>query len=171
MKLLAFIVILTLGLNSHQTTAAQISDNSKVIRAYEELITMRDARSELLKGGDGVMVIETALVSQLQPLDLILSIDNKPLLSVIDLYDRIAKTKTNNDSFTTTVKRNGEIIELSLLPADFKVKLSDMNPQEVSRLIEQSIAANDSDNLSKKDEYQMINQYLKGRPYRTPNKF
>ena len=59
-------------------------------------------------------------------------------------------------------------MDLVLNPEDFSLRLSDMNPIELGRILS-AMTENPKGDASYKKHDKMTTQYLKGRPFRTPN--
>ena len=168
MKLLAIVVMLLCCCISHVVSGSQLTHKTDLLASYKQLLSLRNAGSTLLKGGDGVMVTKTVVDSKFKVNDLLLSINNRPINSTANLMQYIAGKDQQDDLYSVTLNRDGKIVEVSAIPADFHVFLSDMNPIEVSEMFDQRYS--NIDNTRKvKSEHQMIRQYLKGRPVRTPN--
>ena len=168
MKLLAAIVIFLSCCVSPVVLGSQLSKATDIIQAYEKLTSLREGKSDLLKGGDGVFVVTADEESDLQTTDLILSINNQPIYSVADLYLKVALYEQNDDKFRVVLQRDGDIINETMSASDFSVLLSDMTPGEVSQILADYFedAAGDENTGAK---YALVDEYLRGRPNRTPN--
>ena len=168
MKLLAAIVIFLSCCVSPVVSGSQLTKATDIIQAYEDLSSLRQADSDLLKGGDGVFVVSADEQSKLQSADLILSVNDKPIYSVADLYLKVALYENNDDQFRIVLQRDDEVVNETMSASDFSVLLSDMTPGEVSEILANyfDAAALDENTGAK---YALVDEYLKGRPNRTPN--
>lgn len=168
MKLLATVVIILSCCVSPVVLGSQLNKAADITQAYEQLSSLRETSSDLLKGGDGVFVVESDELSDFQSLDLILSINDQPIYSVADLYLKVALYEQDDDIFCVLLKRDGEMVNVAMAADDFSVILSDMAPGEVSQIIADTIAESGVQESSEAN-YATIDEYLKGRPSRTPN--
>lgn len=168
MRLLAPILIVITCCVSPAVFGSQPVNKPDVISTYKQLIELRKSDSELLLDGNGVMVIGSAAKSKLKSLDIILSFNDKPIYSVSNLQHQIAVNDPEKESYTVTIQRAGNPMNLVLAPQDFELKLSDMNPIELGQILNAM-----SDSTANKSVVQntdaMTTQYLQGRPFRTPN--
>ena len=139
-----------------------------VISTYKQLLELRKSDSELLLSGNGVMVIGSSEQSKLQPLDIVLTFNTKPIYSVSNLQHQIAVNDPENDSYSVKVQRAGNVVSLVLSPQDFELKLSNMNPIELGQILSSVSDSAPSETGIDQDDA-MTTQYLKGRPFRTPN--
>ena len=167
MKLLAAIVIFLSCCVSPVVSGSQLSNATGIIQAYEELTSLREGDSDLLKGGDGVFVVSADQPSDLQSSDLILSVNDQPIYSVADLYLKVALYDEDDDQFCVVLQRDGEVLNATMSANDFSVILSDMSPGEVSEILADYFDESALENSTAK--YTMVDEYLKGRPNRTPN--
>ena len=167
MKLLAAIVIFLACCVSPAIYGSESVTASDITAAYKELSTLRDNDSALLKGGDGVFVVDANNSSEFESLDLILSVNDSPIYSVADLYSKISTNDKTGGRYKVIYQREGEIKKDVMVASDFSVILSDMLPGEVSQIIADAQQESQQDEM--KAKYTMIDEYLRGRPIRTPN--
>ncbi len=172
MKLLAPILILMTCCLCQVVSGSQQSQKLALIDAYEDLSSLRSTDSALLKGGDGVFVIQAENSSLLEALDIILTVNDKPIYSVADLYLKIALNDKSDGEFRVALQRDGELIRLQVARSDFSVLLSDMAPGEVSQIISENYQDTEDESDGEEEtqsQYALVDEYLKGRPLRTPN--
>ena len=168
MKLLAAIVIFLSCCVSPVVLGSQLTKATDITQAYEVLSSLRENNSDLLKGGDGVFVVASAQKSDLQSSDLILSLNDQPIYSVADLYLKIALYQQDDDNFGVVLQRDGEVLTKTMNASDFNAELSDMSPGEVSLILTEYFADSELDEDTEA-KYAIVDEYLKGRPSRTPN--
>lgn len=168
MRLLAPILIVMSCCFSIVVFGSQPVEKSAVISTYKQLLALRKTDSELLLSGNGVMVIGSSAQSKLQPLDIVLTLNTKPIYSVSNLQHRIAVNNSGKHSYSVKVHRAGRVVSLALSPQDFELKLSDMNPIELGQILS-SVSSSSAAQYGIDRNNAMTSQYLKGRPFRTPN--
>ena len=167
MRLLASILIVITCCVCPAVYGSQPINKHNVIGTYKKLVEMRNSDSELLLSGNGVMVVASTEKSQLQPLDIILSFNGQPIYSVSNLQQQIAINDPEQDNYTVNIMRAGIEKTIVLKPEEFSVNISNMNPIELGQLIGAMSDSDSSAAVSEQDD--MTSQYLKGRPFRTPN--
>ena len=160
LQLLAIIIMLLISqpLAAFESTADKQTTQATPVSA--ETIVSDD---------QGVFVVATSRESQpmFNPLDIIVSYNGIPVMSKAHLTS-LLKQHDNKSKQTLQVVRDRKLISIEVAPGPWHVDLHDMTQEAYATLITDA----DGQPLNKqerKKQMGMLQQYIKGRPYRTPN--
>jgi hypothetical protein len=163
MKLLVGLMLsLSLG---HAQLMAQSPTRPEILVSYADLHNYRTNADAILQGGQGVMVIKPDEGSALKALDIVVSFNKQPVQSVNQLLT-MTEAAPAEQSIDLILIRAGKTHSLKLSKKALQAVYSDMLAAQVNELMSSRMI---SDNKPNNSQDAMIHEYLKGRPYRTPN--
>ena len=168
MKTLAPILMILSCLVYSSNLRAEPVNQPELLKAYADLLSLRSENNAALQGGQGVMVLKTKKTSPFQPLDIILTINTQPIQSVTHLHELVSKMVEDKQTLSLQIMRGQFKHTIQAQPGQLEISISDMMPQQVGQFIS---VEHDVSQFKPEDfnSDSMISQYLKGRPYRTPN--
>jgi len=160
-----FVVVIILLLLNQVSFAQEEKEHDLVRNTYDELVTMRNNNNPMLKNGQGVIATKKLAEpkSEIKPLDILVAYHNQPISSSKHLLSLIKEQSSSSENIVVDLIRNSKPLQIKVNPGALGVTINDF--LSLKKALYESALKNNT----REAQEQMIKQYLKGRPYRTPN--